>query len=101
MTLLDMPITSVKLAIHFGTHSERGSSSCSLLLLTVTEELGLLPLFDDREPGAGTMLGNCVQFSLRKFDADVSITDNAMAENEQQKRCYILLNDVLLRTIVM
>ena len=84
MTLLDMPITSVKLAIHFGTHSERGSSSSSLLLLTVTEEVGLL--FDDREPGAGTMLGNCVQFSLRKFDADVSITDNAMAENEQQKK---------------
>ena len=88
MTLLEMPIASVKLAIHFGPHRDRAWARSTLLLFTVTDVDELADDDDDEEDslGAGTKEGNWVQFSLRKFSADVSITDRATAENEQQNR---------------
>ena len=87
MTLLEMPIASVKLAIHFGPHRDRAWARSTLLLFTVTDVDELADDDEDEDSlGAGTKEGNCVQFSLRKFSADVSITDRATAENEQQNR---------------
>ena len=86
MTLLDMPIASVKLAIHFGPHRDRAWARSTLLLFTVTDVDDELAGDDEDSLGAGTKAGNWVQFSLRKFSADVSITDRATAENEQQNR---------------
>ena len=87
MTLLEMPIASVKLAIHFGPHRDRAWARSTLLLFTVTDVDELADDDDEEDSlGAGTKEGNWVQFSLRKFSADVSITDRATAENEQQNR---------------
>ena len=66
ITALEMPITSVQLFPQVGCCSV----SSLTWLLTVTLGYGLV--------WAG-WLGNWVQFSGRKFDDEVSITDNATA----------------------
>ena len=117
MTWLEMPITSVKLAIHLASHevatrAEVAASpvfdppfdsvgfELSLLLLTVTAALFTFfsvwacregPCWEPcseklsrRSVGnsPAPKYGNWVQFSAKKFDDDVSITDNATAAKD-------------------
>jgi hypothetical protein len=84
MALLEMPIASVRLAIHFGPHDpDVPETIFPLLLLTVTADgLGWV-LFD---PPALTKRGNPVQFWARKFDDEVSITDRATAKEKSDRK---------------
>ena len=88
ITALEMPITSVQL------FPQVGFSSVSSLtwLLTVTLGYGLLPAL-----AAWLGMGNWVQFSGRKFDDEVSITDNATAA--KNTRPHISKNHPILRLV--